>query len=804
VVDLKQYKSHPNKKLLTHSKGVVSNSKQLTALNSAELSAIFHDVGKLNPNFQGKINGENNLGYSNHAYLSSFVFWCYYCKNYQIINEQFSISTKRDVLQLITLIAKHHSNLPNFNPSNKGYLGSDYVLSEDEINRLFVFINRTDIPADQFIANFLPGEPINNLLKNERVQNQFKNFCLGLDKKDNSNPLSFFLETQFSFASLLLADKSDAGNIKNGDRKLVSKFCKQYNHDLNIFLKSLEPKQDIPINKLRTQIRENAIHSLSENIDESRVFTLTAPTGSGKTLMLLALAGEIIKQKGDFRIIYSLPFLSITEQVEQELFKIFKNSEDLVQRIDSKSENEAFQKLQEELENEPTTKKIHELLSIQFQEDTFSYPFVITTFVRFFETLISNQNATLLKLPNFAKSIFLIDEIQALPPRLYSFFIAFLSEFCKLFDSYAIISTATMPYTELPDQASNYSDIKEVFHNYKKPIEISDHKYFLNPLFKRYTIEREENSLSIEELAAILRDENDSTLIILNTIDDAKDLYRHLQDFFKNEELILLNTHFTPNDRKKKIKDAKDRLVSNKKMVVISTQLIEAGVDIDFPILYRDMATMPSIIQSAGRCNRNGNLDFGKVVLFNLQKEGKYRANLIYRGKDEQLLHFTKMTLPATPLNETELFEHQKNYFKNIGIQLDFGKHKNIDFVSEIKEAGFKNIGSFELIDSDFYGEEFTCYIPKDDSDQNFEILKDLTFQQRSAFEESLEKGLLVKSKIKDQMKRMSGQILRVRIRPKRDTKPLSSDEVYGIHLVSRDYYSFEKGISLSFVNTII
>jgi CRISPR-associated endonuclease/helicase Cas3 len=804
VVGLSKYKSHPDKKLLAHANGVVSNAKELTSLNLAEIAAIFHDVGKINPNFQAKVKGENSLGYSNHAYLSSYIFWCYYCVNYEIINKKFNITTKREILQVVTLIAKHHGNLPNFIPSNRSYLGSDYILNEEEIDKVFKFLNDTEIPADGYIQSLLPGGAVHSLLKNFTVQSKYKDLCLSFEQTKNEDPLDFFLKTQFSFASLILADKRDAGGVQQNDRELIDRFCKDYNRYLDKFLKLLESKQDIPINKLRTQIREGAVNNLSDNIEGRRVFTLTAPTGSGKTLTLLSLAGEIIKQKGNFRIIYSLPFLSITEQVEKEVSKIFEDSNEYIRRVDSKSESKVFQRLQEEIEVNPTSEKIRKLLNIQFQGDTFSYPFIITTFVRFFETLLSNRNAALLKLPNFAKSIFLIDEIQALPPRLYSFFIAFLSEFCKQFDSYAIISTATMPYTKLPHQASNYSDIEEIFHSYEKPIEVSDYKYFSNALFKRYTIKEKEEAIVIEQLAEMIKEEDDSILIILNTIDDTKNLYRILENSFDKKELILLNTHFTPNDRRIKIKTAKNKLADRKKVIVISTQLVEAGVDIDFPILYRDMATMSSIIQAAGRCNRNGNLKSGKVVVFNLQKEGKQRAKLIYRGKDAQLLRFTKRTLDSSELNENELFELQKSYFTNIGTKLDFGKHKEIDFIKEIKKGGFENIGFFKLIDSDFYGEEFTCYIPSDKSDQNFKILKDLAFKQGAAFETSLEKGLFVKSKIKDQMKKMSGQILQVRIRPEKDVKPLHSDEVYDIHLVSRDYYSYEKGISLSYVNTII
>lgn len=809
MVNLEIYKSHRDKKLYDHIKGVVNNAKRLTSIKVAEVAAIFHDVGKINPHFQSKLLGKDGSGYSNHAYLSAYIFWCYYCKNNNIVNEKFNVRTTVDVLQVIILIAKHHGDLPNFIPANYDYSGNDSPLNDDEVVRLFEFISQTDIPAEEFTGFFLPTTSFNSLLKNKTVQSKLKDLGLSFDKKKNKSPLSFFLETQFAFASLILSDKMDAGNNQANDQSLIESFCRDYNSNLSEYLNSLNSTQNIPINKLRTDIRNEAVGNLSNNLNgHNRVFTLTAPTGSGKTLMLLSLAGEIIKQKGDFRIIYALPFLSITEQVEAEVLKIFNENAEAIQRIDSKSENTLFQQLQKEIENNPSDDKIHELLSVQFQEDTFAYPFVITTFVRFFETLLGNRNATLLKLPNFSKSVFLIDEIQALPPRLYSFFIAFLSEFCDRFDSYAIVSTATMPYVDLPTSASNYESIKELFSGFTKPIEISDQKYFFHQLFDRYNVQRQGDTISLGEIAELILNETESILVILNTIDDTKDLRNLLRDYMDKERLILLNTHFTPNDRKRKIRDAKEKLTKGDRIVLISTQLIEAGVDIDFPIVFRDMATMSSIIQSAGRCNRNGKLNLGKVLLFNLIKDGKERSGLIYRGRDKQLLSFTSSAFSKPNLIEPELFELQKKYFEEIGTKLEFGKHyqgnTDLDFVKEIQEAGFFNIGSFKLIDTDFYGEEFICYVPENTFDQSFSIVKKLASMQKDAFKRSIQEGMVIKAKIKDQMKNMSSQILQVRIKPQKDVKPLYEDKIFDIHLISRDYYSYEEGISLSYANAII
>jgi Predicted helicases len=241
--------------------------------------------------------------------------------------------------------------------------------------------------------------------------------------KENISPLNFFQDIQFAFASTIQADKADAACFDNFikiQNKEIIEFSKIFNDKLELYLNGLQQNSDL--NVVRTEIRNIATNNIKKGLeDNQRVFELTSPTGSGKTLMLLSLASEIIKIKGAKRIIYSLPFLSITEQVEQEVLKIFKGYESFIQRIDSKSENKRLEKLQEELDNNPEVGKDYNFELLEFQENTFSYPMVITTFVRFIETLLSNKNAELLKLPNFSHCIFLLDEIQALPPRLYSF-----------------------------------------------------------------------------------------------------------------------------------------------------------------------------------------------------------------------------------------------------------------------------------------------------------------------------------------------------------------------------------------------
>lgn len=802
VADLTKYKSHPHKELTVHTQGVLDKTMALTNMEIAEIAAIFHDLGKMNPNFQDKLDKTKTAkGYGNHAYLSAYGFFCFVKNNMEYLKQKLGgdIHSQNKMIAIIAIIAKHHGNLPNF----------ETIVTEDECNRLFDFINQNPvIPSTEFIRHFVPEIKDFELTNKAAFQETFRK---RLSYKSNEENLAHFLDTQFAFASLIQSDKTDAGDLDlQQDREKVHVFCNSYNQKLNHYLQSLQPNSELNI--LRTTIRVAATEKIQGLLKatKQRVFALTAPTGAGKTLMLLSLANEIIKEKGDYRILYTIPFLSITEQVESECLKIFGS--EFIHRIDSKAGNEAFERLQKEVETNP--EKAKDIMKANFIENIFLSPFIITTFVRFFETLVSNVNATLLKLPSFSKCIFLIDEIQSLPPRLYAFFVAYIAAFCEKFDAYCIVSTATMPNFLLPQNSDESKNPKLLFKNFTVPEELSSLHYFNHQLFNRYTIHKQNNEVDIEQLSQMIIGEKQSVLVILNTIDDTKDLYNRLLADFDRTELILLNTHFTPNDRKYKIDYAKLRLAYKQRIILISTQLIEAGVDIDFPILYRDMATIPSIIQSAGRCNRNGKLVSGKIVLLNLINRDKNRAELIYRGKDKKLLTETRRYLTQVNYSESSLFDVQKGFFTFLGTNLMFGEHvqkkplAEINFVKHINEMAFDTIGKFRLIDEDFYGEEFRCYIPIDERDNAFDelIRLDEMFKRYCNVPKELKdfkQIMSAKFAVETHLKKMSNQIIQIHLK-KDEIKPLSLGNYNELHIVDLASYSRETGIILDVENQFI
>lgn len=811
VPDITLLKSHPDKPLLKHVQGVIDNTKKLTNSRFAELVAIFHDLGKINPNFQDKLDSQKAArGYANHAYLSAYAFFCAFCcnkKNENVLKKFLDVSelTQNDLIALSVIIAKHHGHLPDFTPIDYNGTGAS-ILSKVENYELFKFLEKEqELPTYDFANYFIPIDDFREFLLNPRMQKGYsEKFTFNGDK--NESALDFFIDYQFAFASVLQADKADAGNIVNiieEQKAAIKSFSSSFSLQLDSYLKKL--KQDSELNKLRTVIRENAILNIQEGLKENKqIFELTSPTGSGKTLMLLSLASEVIKTKGAKRIIYGLPFLSITEQVEAEVLRIFEGHEDFIQRIDSKSENRRFEKVQEELDNNPSEEMVQEANILEFQENTFAYPFVITTFVRFFETLLSNRNAELLKLPNFSNCIFLLDEIQSLPPRLYGFFVAYLNRFCEKFGSFAIISTATQPNFELP---RDNSVALNFFKQYSVPYPLLPLSYFNNHLFNRYQIDLIKEPIDSETLKNSILAENSSTLVILNTIDDTKELYKLLLEEFDKKEVLLLNTHLTPRHRKIKIYLAKRRLRQNKHVIVVSTQLIEAGVDIDFPVLYRDFATISSIVQSAGRCNRNGRLEsLGKVILFILQNRGKIRSDIIYQGKDKEILRFTKESLLNTNYHERELLEVQKEFFHRIQSELNFAKHSQnrpkleFDFLKDIQECMYEKIGKFQLIDKQVYGEEIQYYVPWNYKDKNFELLIKLQSDLKDLIKENADRGCIraKKKSIQILLKRMSGQIVQLRVN-KNNIRPLqgSNQNYFNLYLLDSYSYTFYKGVDL-------
>lgn len=808
VFDLKKIKSHPDKPLSVHILGVRDKAVRRNKSLYLELAILFHDLGKINLNFQAKLDPKLvSEGYAQHAYISAYAFLRFCATNTDYFRTELKGDMNR-VRSIVAIITRHHGHLPNM----------DATFKELPLKELADFVAiKYDLPFDRFLKEELafPCQSFDLKYDERHVRLAF----IKTEKEKRiwqTNSLNYFYQTQYDFSCLIEADKRDAGkmgmsiwwdnNIKN-NKKLANSLQSTFDDFSKGVVSSL--------NKIRTQLREDAEQNIAVLVKKGqRTFKLTAPTGAGKTFTMLSVAKEIQKIDSRLGIIYCLPFLSIIEQVEAICSNLLELD---ILSATSKSENETIEKIQKDLDEKPDKKKLDKLLREIYRVNTFDHSFILTTFVQFFETLISNRNSTLLKLPNFANRIFLIDEIQSLPPRLYIFFAAWLDNFCKKNNSYVIFSSATMPYFEIPNKAYGTAALtRKVFKDYCPPEPIiSPEKYFSQNVFNRYEIHNlTDTPFFTEDLANHIIKQNQSCLVILNTIEDTKLLYQALDGYEAHK--ILLNTHFTAIDRLRKIKEANDYLNRKETVILISTQLIEAGVDISFPIAYRDLCPLPSLIQSAGRCNRNGDLEKGIIYFVELHKEkgGKIKisSNSIYREKaDRNFLRFVKENLPRV-ISEKALFQFQKSFFQKVANDLSIGDFTHSDkeranMIQCINNAEFETLGRFRLIRTQDFGEQFTYFIKENELDNSYELLEVLVEGLKDT--DGYGAFAAQKNKINSHIKRMRQKMVTVRVygkNPEMIAPAWSNGEIlYNIRVLSDlSAYTYANGIDLTTENQFI
>jgi CRISPR-associated helicase Cas3/CRISPR-associated endonuclease Cas3-HD len=312
------------------------------------------------------------------------------------------------------------------------------------------------------------------------------------------------------------------------------------------------------------------------------LYTLTAPTGTGKTLALLHFALRHCIKTGKKRIIIVLPFLTLTEQNANTYRKIYAD-------------------LLEDHSQSKLTDDERQLAA------RWSAPIIITTSVRFFESLFSNRPTDCRKLHHIANSVVVFDESQSLPADLQSATIQTVNELCKRYHTTMVFSTATQPKFDVLEQVE--------WH----PTEInSDHTEMYNALRRTYIEWRMKDGIRtpLEQIAKEMSEET-SVCTIVNLREHAKKLYQALKKYCSEDEIFYLTADLCPAHRMDVVFDIKNRLQHKQPCRVVATQCIEAGVDFDFDVLYRALAPLEAIIQAAGRCNRNDRIpERGRVIVF--------------------------------------------------------------------------------------------------------------------------------------------------------------------------------------------
>ena len=350
-------------------------------------------------------------------------------------------------------------------------------------------------------------------------------------------------------------------------------------------------------------------------------YSLFLPTGGGKTLSSMAWALETALKHDAKRIIYVIPYTSIITQTAGIFREIFGEENVLEHHSDiSFSGGEASQ----EAERYERTRLLAE---------NWDAPIIVTTNVQFFESLFSHKVSRSRKVHSIANSVVVFDEVQMFPTKFLHPMLRLLEDLRWIYSTQLLFCSATLPPFD-KDHSSPFKKVND-FHQLSdaiQPIVPEDPELF--KIFDRVIYHLEEKKYTTKELAEELA-QHDSALCIVNSRRDASRLYLALLDEGKEtQDVIHLSRNMCSAHLKERIAEVRQRLKAGLPTLVISTQLIEAGVDIDLPIVYRAMSGLDSIVQAGGRCNREGKRPApGEVYVFSLSDGGK-AFGAIARGQD--------------------------------------------------------------------------------------------------------------------------------------------------------------------------
>lgn len=488
----------------------------------------------------------------------------YMAKNDRLINIAFSVFG-------------HHMGLPN-----RDTMFETFIQCENEKGK-WLEIQRS-LRNDGMCIPPCDNAPFNRIDGNTAKELFVRMLYSSLVDADSLDTERHFQEEQYNARPRLILD--------------VDALLDALNYKLSSF------SHNSPLNGLRTEVRLYA-QSLAE--EPQGCFSMTLPTGMGKTLCSLNWALHHAKVHSNIkRIVIVLPFLSIIDQTAKELKSIFKDHDVILEH----HSNVIYEGKESEEEYYCKDPK-------QLATENWDYPIVVTTTVQFFESLFSNQRSKCRKLHNLQDSIVIFDEIQTLPVHLAECTMKMLNDMLHLCRCSILFCTATQPNFQT---RSDFKGIDHIVPLVENPMAI----FAATKRVEYYPIADYEVQ-SIDSIAQKVCEEKESVLIVCNTKKKAKALFDSIKEK-GNMQVLHLSTNMCQKHRMVVVDKVKGKLKNGEKLILCSTQLIEAGVDMDFPIVFRELAPLESIIQSAGRCNREGKLEKGKVFLFQLEEKGQPSA----------------------------------------------------------------------------------------------------------------------------------------------------------------------------------
>ncbi|SHF38785.1 CRISPR-associated helicase, Cas3 family [Caldanaerobius fijiensis DSM 17918] len=648
--------------------GVESLYKDKVIQDIGYIIGIGHDFGKYTTYFQNYLlTGETSSNLHRHGFISA-VFTAY-------LVEKAVEGLRGGYYKYLPLISyfcvlHHHGDLYSFN--------ADVIKKSDLDDPDFKCVGER--MRDKLL---IMKEQLKDIVKNKEAIEveyaeifknvQLQEFCYSwidvlkeidkeryfLFKKEDDATKSFLYELLlFYYSSLIDGDKRNAARVSVIERKYIpADLVDSYRK------KKFDTIATDGMNGMRNEIYDKVTDKIMHVSLDNHLFTLTAPTGMGKTLTSLSAAlklrERVKKEKGIMpRVIYSLPFTSIIDQNFNVIEDVLSQLEDFESNrsqylIKHHHLAETVYKLGDE------EKPVDESLLLV---ESWESEIIVTTFVQLIHTLFGYKNRFLKKFHNIAGSIILLDEVQNIPIEYWPAVNEVLNRISTHLGCYIILLTATKPLIFREGEAIELLD--------------DNRKYF--EALDRVKLIHDLRPLTLEGFAdefLKIYDGQKSYLIVLNTIRSSLEFYGLIKERLngENRDFYYLSTNIIPKERKRRVDEIRNALRTGKKIVVVSTQVVEAGVDIDLDVVLRDLGPIDSIIQVAGRCNRSNLRGRGEVYVFNLQDKRSY-SSMIYGVLSTTI----SKEILKEETDESRFYDMINEYFYKVRDKKDLSQSDNL------------------------------------------------------------------------------------------------------------------------------
>lgn len=612
-------------------------SKKIGLGEAGKVVGLLHDLGKFSQSFQNYICSAEGLidsdhenyvdaklakGKIDHSSAGAQYIWRSLCKFGKVGQGELC----GQILSLC--IASHHSGLIDcLDHVGKPVFWKRMVKSDD---RTHLQESLDSMPKD--------FKKLVDSLGNQQLVKVLFDFVQGLVTIEHSgsnvtiskaDTFKLSILVRFLFSCLIDADRINSAEFETPEKKKMRlKQAKQM--DWQVAIDRLEKKisgfklskDKGPIDHIREDVSRRC---LNRSKDPNGIYTLSVPTGGGKTFASLRYGLHHAKHHGSDRIIFVIPYTSIIEQNAEEVRKVLEESGDPFPWV-----------LEHHSNLEPRLQTWHSKLTTE----NWDSPIVFTTMVQFLEVILGGGTRSVRRMHQLANSVLIFDEIQKLPIKcMYMFcnYLNFFSEQCK---STSILCTATQPILDsLPNQ--EYGHLRLTVNHELIPCKDQLFVDLERVEIKNRTKPSGWSEAEITELISERLETFGNCLVIVNTKAKALALYRESVERLNGSSVFHLSTSLCPAHRKEVLRKIRQQLDNKEPVICISTQLIEAGVDISFGSVIRFLAGLDSIAQAAGRCNRHGKLcdskghvHKGSVDIVNPVDEATGRLAEIEKGKE--------------------------------------------------------------------------------------------------------------------------------------------------------------------------